>query len=163
MQTLNAHLAASGHALAMKGMSMLRPIVVPAGQVLYRFYDTARAATPRLGADGAWWLEFEHFQTIRHFALRHGYSLSYAARLFVAVLYEWSEINAVVAARTVVPLSAWKGRGKQMSSTGKDARDLPTMTPMQSVLEVYQLYLPGMGGHRSLSPQALEVHWHGIA
>jgi hypothetical protein len=160
MQTLNGHLAQSGYAAAMQGMSMARPIVIPAGQVLYRFYDSTRAGSPQAGAEGAWWLEFEHFQSIKHFAARHGYALGYAARLFAAILYEWSEVNAYVACRTTTPLSAWKGRGKQIHSTSKDPRDLPTMTPMQSVLEIYQLYVPGLGGAGSLARRALEVRTH---
>jgi len=163
MRTLNEHLASAGHSKAMQGMSMTRPIAIPAGQVIYRFYDSRRAPTPQLGADGPWWLEFEYFQAIKHFAARNGYALSYAARLFVAVLYEWSEVNAFVACRAILPLSAWKGRGKQVLSSGKDSRDLPTMTPMQSVLEVYQLYVPGLGGTGSLAPKALQVQSHGVA
>ena len=64
---------------------MSRPVVIPAGTVLYRFYDSHRAPTPQLGADGPWWIEFEYFQSIKHFADRHGYSLGYAARLFAAM------------------------------------------------------------------------------
>lgn len=161
MQTLNGHLIAGSRASALQGMSMTRQIVIPPHQVIYRFYDARRAAAPADGANGAWWLEFEHFQAVKHFAARHGYPFTYAARLFVAILYEWSEVNAFVSCRTTCALSAWKGRGKQVRSTGKDARDLPTMTPMQSVLEVYQLYVPGLGGPASLATQALQVHAHG--
>ena len=72
-----------------------------------------------------------------------------------------SEVNAVITATVKVPLVAWKGRGKQVQATGKDARDVnPTphglvtektpviasrMTPMQGPLEVLQLYIPGLG------------------
>lgn len=161
--TLNSHLASGGHAKAMKGMSMSRPVVIPAEAVIYRFYDSHRAVTPQLGTEGAWWMESEYFHSIKHFAVRHGYSLGYAARLFAAILYEWSEVNSFVACRTTGPLSAWKGRGKQIQSAGRDARDLPTMTPMQSVLEIYQLFVPGIGGPGSLASQALQVERHGPA
>ena len=161
MQALNSHLATSGHAKAMQGMSMVRPVMIPVGQVIDRFYDVTKAPTAALGAQGDWWLEFEHFQTIKHFASRNGYTLSYAARLFAAILYEWSEVNGFVACRTIAPLAAWKGRGKQVRSSGKDARDLKRMTPMQSVLEVYQLYVPGLGGTTTLSREALQVQSFG--
>lgn len=151
----------ASHAQALKGMSMTRQIVIAPGQVLYRFYDARRATTPAMGANGPWWLELEHFQTVKHFAARNHYSFSYAVRLFTAILYEWSEVNAFVACRTTSPLSAWKGRGKQVSSTRKDPRDLPTMTPMQSILEIYQLYIPGLGGTASLAGQAIQVQSHG--
>lgn len=141
---------------------------IAAGTVLYRFIDTTRSP-PQVGADGPWWFEFEHFQSIRHFSMRHGYSLGYSARLFAAILYEWSEANAVVRAEVIAPLTAWKGRGKQIV-VGKDRplykpeldpRDvnricpglitessqvaISKMTPMQGPNEVYQMYIPGLG------------------
>src|SRR5580765_4432657 len=155
---MNAHLTVEARQQSLEpGLSMARPFIVPAGQVLYRFYDTRRAPAPQQGAQGEWWFEFEHHQTIKHFALRHGYSMSYAARLFAAVRYEWSEVNAFVACRTKVALPCWKGRGKQVLSKGKDSRDPPTMTPMQSVLVVYQIFIPGMKGPDSIAPIAMEV------
>ncbi len=137
---------------------------VAEGTVLYRFVDATRC-TPARGADGAWWLEYEHFQAVKHFASRHGYSLGYAARLFAAILYDWSEVNCVVRARVDKPLHVWKGKGKQIAvpsgSAASDARDRNVvqhgaltgkgatrdsrMTPMQGSLEVYQLYVPGLG------------------
>ncbi len=162
MPALNDNASALSQVNAMKGMSMVRRIEIPAGQVIYRFYDSHRAPTPQLGADGPWWIEFESFQNIKHFALRNGYSFSYAARLFAAILYEWSEVNAFVACSTADALVAWKGRGKQVRSSGRDRRDLATMTPMQSVLEVYQLYVPGLGGPGSNASAALRVQAQGV-
>ncbi|MEZ5582969.1 MAG: hypothetical protein R3F37_09575, partial [Candidatus Competibacteraceae bacterium] len=112
---------------------------------------------------GPWWVDFEGFQQVKHFALQHGYSVGYSARIYAAVLYEWSEVNGYVRARVLHPMQAWKGRGRQVESTGKDARDLPRMTPMQSVNEVYQLYLPGIGGRQSITDTALQVlDWKSI-
>jgi len=93
MQFKNNPYFSAGYAKARAGMSLIRPIEIYPGQVLYRFYDSTRARTPEEGADGPWWLEFEYFQTVKHFALRHGYTMSYSARLFAAILYEWSEID----------------------------------------------------------------------
>ncbi|WP_457418829.1 hypothetical protein [Roseateles sp. P5_E7] len=142
---------------AREGMSMIRPIELPKGTVIYRFYDSNRSRSPEEGMQGVWWLEFEYFQKVKHFAAQHGYSFSYAARLFAAILYEWSEVNSYVACQLNAPLHAWKGRGKQVESTGKDSRDLATMTPMQSVLEIYQLCVPGLDGAFSIAPRALQV------
>jgi hypothetical protein len=161
--TLNAHLFATGRTQAMQVMSMTREITVPAGTVIYRFYDMLRAPVPMLGAEGAWWLEYEHSQAIKHFGQRHGYSLGYSARLFAAILYEWSEVNARIACCTTTNLSAWKGRGKQVESKGRDARDQARMTPMQGPLEVYQLCIPGLEGQDSLASQALRMQGHGLA
>jgi hypothetical protein len=157
MQPFNHAHVSAGQLKAREGLSMMRPVELPAGQVLYRFYDSNSARTPEDGANGPWWLEYEHFQSVKHFALRHGYPLGYAARLFAAILYEWSEVNALVRCELLKPLQVWKGRGKQVQSTGRDHRDLPTMTPMQSILEIYQLCIPGIGGPNSIAPQALRV------
>lgn len=157
MDFVNNRFFNCGYQKAREGMVMIRPFEIQKGQVLYRFYDSNRARSPEEGADGLWWLEYEHFQTIKHFAFRHGYSISYAARLFAAILYEWSEVNAWVACEATEALHGWKGRGKQVSSTGKDVRDSTTMTPMQSVLEIYQIALPGVGGNSSIASKVLKV------
>ena len=167
MPAANERLLAPSRPEAARGM-WPNEHAVDAGTVLYRFIDTTRGP-PHRGADGPWWFEFEHFQSIKHFALRHGYSPGYAARLFAAILYEWSEVNAVVRAEVVVPLVTWKGKGKQVIVGNDrplykpeiDARDvnrtpsglisarrpaqLSKMTPMQGPNEVYQLYVPGLG------------------
>jgi hypothetical protein len=140
-----------------------REYSIPKGVILYRFINTSKEP-PEAGADGPWWFEFDHFQTIRQFSIRHGYSLGYAARLFAAILYEWSEVNAFVRAEVKAPLFAWKGKGKQITVKEHekgDSRDqnrtphgfvteaspqnVSKMTPLQGALEVYQLYIPGMG------------------
>ena len=153
---LNEPLLAPSLASAREGMLIPRAYDLAAGTVLYRFVDVTRRANPLDAADGAWWFEYEAFQQIKHFGLRHGYGLDYSARLHAAILYEWSEVTGVVRARVVQPLRAWKGRGKQVVGTGRDARDLGTMTPMQSVHEVYQLYIPGLGGGGSIFASAFE-------
>jgi hypothetical protein len=128
--------------------------------VLYRFIDTTRMPSA-IGADGPWWFEYEYYQRIKIFSDENGYSLGYSARLFAAVLYEWSEVNAVVRAEvTKGPLKAWKGKGKQVEASGRDVRDIAAphgivteqipsnsrkMTPMQGPLEVLQLFIPGLG------------------
>ena len=130
------------------------------GAVLYRFIDLTK--TPSInGADGPWWFEFEYFQNIKHFAERYGYNLGYCARMFAAILYEWSEVNAVVRARVAHgPVKVWKGKGKPVEAHRSDPRDVATqhgsmtssepeisrkMTPMQGPLEVLQIHIPGLG------------------
>ncbi|WP_194724055.1 hypothetical protein [Noviherbaspirillum malthae] len=150
-----------GISKAREGMSMIRPYEIQKDVVIYRYYDSTRAGSPQGGTHGPWWIEFEYFQQIKHFAARNGHAHSYAARLFAAILYEWSEVDAFVACRVRVPLKAWKGRGKQVEQDSdpakRDARDLPRMTPMQGVLEIYQLCIPGLGGSQSISASALEI------
>ena len=141
---------------AMKGLAMARQIAIRPGQVLYRFVDVSRSPGPIPAANGPWWFEYDAFQQIKHFGLRHGYSLEYSARLFAAILYEWSEITGYVRAEVLQPLDAWKGRGKQVEAKGTDSRDLPRMTPMQSVNEVYQLFIPGVHSGTRLFPSVLK-------
>lgn len=156
----NEQFVSTGYMKAREGMNLIRPIELLPGQVIYRFYDLTKALTPNDGMNGAWWLEFESFQTVKHFAQTHGYSFSYAARLFTAILYEWSEINAFVRCEVTQPLKVWKGRGKQVKSTQRDNRDLPTMTPMQSVLEIYQICIPGLGSENSMASKVLKLLSH---
>jgi hypothetical protein len=148
-----------GYTKARTGMIMIRPVDIQAKTVIYRFYDSTKNQSPMDGANGVWWIEFEHFQHIKHFALRNGYSLSYAASLFAAILYEYGEVDAYVACSVQEPLKAWKGRGKQVEQGTKnpDPRDLPKLTPMQSVLEIYQLCVPGLGGSFSIAPRVLKI------
>jgi hypothetical protein len=158
MQPVNAHVMEVGRRAALSGLADLpREYPLVPGTKLYRFIDLIRNPNPHHAADGPWWWEFDPFQQIKHFGLRHGYSFEYSARLHGAILYEWSEVNAFVRAEVRQPLEAWKGRGRQVVSTGKDQRDSVRMTPMQSVNEVYQLYIPGIGGPESIFSSAMRV------
>jgi hypothetical protein len=137
------------------------------GTYLYRFIDLRRGPASK-GADGEWWFEYEHYKAITSFAERNGYSVGYVARLFAAILYEWSDVNAVVRARVMQgPLMVWKGPGKAVSpdKPKPDPRDIASphglltersgqdeqppisrkMTPSQGPLQVLQLYIPGLG------------------
>jgi hypothetical protein len=156
MAAINEGLLAAAMPGAMEGMALLRRHEVRRGDVLYRFVDLTRSPAPA-AANGPWWLEYEAFQQIKHFGMRHGHPLHYSARLHAAILYEWSEVTGYVRAEVLQPLAAWKGRGKQVRSTGRDGRDLPTMTPMQSVNEVYQLFIPGLGHGAPMFHSALKL------
>jgi hypothetical protein len=146
----------TGRSDAMKGLAMARQFTIRPGQILYRFVDISRAPGPIPAANGPWWFEYEAFQQIKHFGVRHNYSLEYSARLFAAILYEWSEVTGYVRAEVLQPLDVWKGRGRQVEATGRDRRDLPTMTPMQSLNEVYQLFIPGIHAGTKLFPSVLK-------
>jgi hypothetical protein len=116
----NADYTEGSYAAASHGISP-RKYSIPTGRILYRFIDLTKGPSSK-GADGPWWFEYEHYRTIEAFAERHGYSLGYAARLFAAILYEWSEVNAVVRAEVINgPLFCWKGEGKQVSADSYDA------------------------------------------
>ena len=143
-----------------EGITYPHQIKLHQGQIIYRFYDSSTVSNPMKAIHRPWWIEYEYFQKIKHFALQHNYTFSYAARLFTAILYEWSEVDSYIRCQVKEPIIALKGRGKQVDSKGKDSRDLPTMTPMQSVLEIYQLYLPGFDGETSIADSAVTLLQH---
>jgi hypothetical protein len=156
MTIANQSFIAGSNLEAMRGISMLRTYDLVPGQIIYRFIDVTRSPGPIPAANGPWWMEFEAFQQIKHFGLRHGYSLDYSARLHQAILYEWSEVTGYVRAEVLQGLRCWKGRGKQVARAGSDPRDSSTMTPMQSVNEVYQLYIPGITRQTKLFSSVLK-------
>jgi hypothetical protein len=62
MDAANVAFLASSRAEASQGL-WPNEYKIPQGAVLYRFVGVTRS-TPALAADGPWWFEFEHYQTI---------------------------------------------------------------------------------------------------
>jgi hypothetical protein len=158
----NEHYIPRSYALAKTGL-WPHEVSIPTGTRLYRFVDFAKGPA---AADGSWWFEYEHYQSIMMFAQRNGHPVGYTARLFAAILYEWGEVNAVVCAEVVKgPLMAWKGEGKVVTPCKNDQRDVASvhgiltewngsgepvqdsrrMIPMQGPARVLQLFIPGLG------------------
>jgi hypothetical protein len=173
----NADWTEGSYQRAARGLTP-RQHTIPQGTRLYRFVDLTKGPASR-GADGEWWFEYEHYRAITTFAARHDYSVGYVARLFAAILHEWSAVNAVVRARVAHgPLLTWKGPGKVVSAQGTDPRDVASphglltelrspegqppvsrkMTPSQGPLQVLQLHIPGLGPphHKFSSLMSLE-------
>lgn len=50
MTPFNNPLVSAGYQKARDGMSLIRPVQLEPGQVLYRFYDSSRARSPAEGA-----------------------------------------------------------------------------------------------------------------
>lgn len=157
MVHINEGSVATGFFEASKGVLSPRPVDLKAGQVLYRFYNSNNAPLPKHGADGAWWIEHEYIERMKQFAALRGFSFAYTARLFAAIADEWDEVDSLVRCQLKQPLKALKGRGRQLEGSEKDQRNLPTAHPLQGVLEIYQLYLPGVGGGDSRVNSALFV------
>jgi hypothetical protein len=110
-------------------------VSLPTGHRYYRFASSTSPQASQLG--GGWWVSFDTFKTIEQYALRNELDLSNAARLFLALPYEWTRVDRLVAATLVVPLDAYAGAGK-VATTAADK-----WTPMQH-LRVTQLYIPGL-------------------
>jgi hypothetical protein len=145
---------------AMQGIAVPYLFDLPRTSRLYRFVDIRRGPH-RLVANGPWWIESDYFDKLSTFAERHGYSLEFCARLFLAVLYEYSEVTGYVSAEVTKPLKAWKGQGKVQYSSGKDPRDSQRTIPMQSINMVYQLYIPGLHPGSPLLDEAFgNIQYH---
>lgn len=141
------------------GMQLPVRIHLRPGQTLFRFCDTRRAAVDlRTEAAGGWWIDYEVFARIRAFAREHAHlqdfagqhrqsALSYAAKLHLAVPYEWGDSGVLVMADLVQPLDAFRGLGNTAFVTGRDPRDggakyIPLRSPW-----AYQLYIPDLRAH----------------
>jgi hypothetical protein len=90
-------------------------------------------------------MSFEDFNTIRHYAERNGLDFPYAARLFLALPYEWSRLDRIVSAVLTFPVDAYAGEGK-VANLATDK-----WTPLQH-LRVTQLYIPGLAVGSSAHP-----------
>lgn len=107
----------------------------------HRYYRlTSSMSTMMAQLGGGWWLSFDDFNTIRHYAERNGLEFPYAARLFLALPYEWSRLDRIVSAVLAQPVDAYAGEGKVARTTADQ------WTPLQH-LRVTQLYIPGLVSH----------------
>ena len=130
-----------GQAVGTGGIFNPQPVRLPTGHYLYRFASSRAPASTRLG--GGWWLDFESFNRIRQFASRHAYSVRQAARLMLALPYDWTRADLLVRALPMHDLQAYAGLGKPArgSDIGPDRGTtwIPTVG-----LQVRQLYVPGL-------------------
>jgi hypothetical protein len=152
--TLNAHLMGSGFRQATTGIDMAREDQLSPGTTLFRFIYSDIRKSPISGADGPWWLEAESFKRLLHIALSRGILLSRLAGSLSAIRAEWNEVNGYVQAEVVGPLKCWKGNGKQLRDTTRK-RGRNRLAPVPVLQDVYQLYLPGVGGKGSLFSASL--------
>ena len=145
------------------GMSHVQRVHLSLGQEYIRFCDSHRfASDPTRAAAGGWWAGYEDFlrvqalarrsPAIQDYAARAGVTpLSYAAKLFFAIPYEWGDCENVVKAEFTARLDAFRGRGLTAFLNplpGKvDARDGGAKyTPIQDP-NVSQLFIPELHVH----------------
>ena len=123
------------------GIANPHPTRLPAGQYYYRFGSSRSAREAQLG--GGWWLDFENFSHIRHFATENGYRLRDAARLMLALPYAWTQVDLLLRALLKQPLRAYTGLGKPAQAPEGGADRGTRWIPTQHVA-VRQLYIPGL-------------------
>jgi len=123
------------HAKGTGGMLRPQHEYLRVGNRYFRFANGTASRDAQVG--GGWWLDFENFKIIEQFARNSGVTLAYAARLFLAIPYDWSRVDRLVSAFLSVPLCAYSGYGQVAIASDE------TWTPPQHI-KVRQLYIPGL-------------------
>ncbi|MCG8671948.1 MAG: hypothetical protein MI867_21270 [Pseudomonadales bacterium] len=105
------------------------------GHRYYRFSSGDKGLAGHLG--GGWWISYEIYKHILEFSKSNSLDLPYAARLWLALPYDWSRVDRLVSAVLCKPIDAYQGAGKQVEL--KDE----TWTPPQHQ-KLTQMYIPGL-------------------
>jgi hypothetical protein len=151
---LNAQLVGRGFQDANPALHLPQLIQISPNTVLFRFIYADMDRHTITGADGPWWMEADSFKRLVHSSLSHGLLLSGVAGRLAGVRTEWNEVNGYVQAEVIRPLKCWKGKGKQLPDTTK-RRVRTRSTPVPVLQDLYQLYIPGIGGKSSLFSASL--------
>jgi hypothetical protein len=123
------------------GILRPQPTRLPSGQYYYRFASSQSTRDSQLG--GGWWLDFEGFKAIERFAETNGYRLKDAARLSLALPYDWTKVDLLVRSLLRLPLLAYTGLGKPAQG-GAGGADKGTKWIPTQYKAVRQLYIPGL-------------------
>jgi hypothetical protein len=123
------------------GILMPEATRMPSGHYYYRFASSASAVPAQLG--GGWWIDFQAFKTIDTFAKTNGYRLKDAARLMLALPYDWTKVDVLIKALLKSPLRAYTGVGKPAQGGAGGADKGTRWIPTQHI-KVRQLYVPGL-------------------
>jgi len=124
-----------GQGVGTGGIKHPRRVTLKVNHRYYRFTSSTLPNAAQLG--GGWWMSFDDFNTIRHFSERNQLEFTYAARLFLALPYEWTRVDRIVSALLTQPVDAFAGEGKVSQA------DMDKWTPIQH-MKVTQLYIPGL-------------------
>jgi len=130
-----------GQAVGTGGILMPQPTRMSAGQYYYRFASSTSSRAAQIG--GGWWIDYEAFNTIETFARTHGYRLKDAARLMLALPYDWTKVDLQIRACLKVLLRAYTGFGKPARGGAGNADKGTQWIPTQ-YQRVRQLYVPGL-------------------
>jgi hypothetical protein len=123
------------------GILMPQPTRLPSGQYYFRF---ASSTSPRSGQiGGGWWIDYEALKAIEKFADENGYRLKDAARLMLALPYDWTKVDLFVKALLMSPLRAYTGVGKPAQGSAEGADRGTQWIPTQHQ-KIRQLYIPGL-------------------
>lgn len=123
------------------GILMPKVISLSTGKYYYRFASSTSSHESQLG--GGWWLDFENFKKIEQFATKNQYSIQDAARLMLALPYEWTRVNRLVRAKLIEPMKAYAGEGKPVKMSSSKNQKGTIWVPTQHI-KILQLYIPGL-------------------
>ena len=130
-----------GLAVGTGGIARPEPTRLPAGRRYYRFANSRKLLAEQLG--GEWWLDEEGFRTLSNFAQANGYRLREAARLMLALPYDWTAVDRLVTALLRQPLRAYTGYGK-VTQGAEDGPDRGTRWVPTQHVKVRQFFIPGL-------------------
>ena len=130
-----------GQAEGTGGILMPLPTRLASGQYYWRFASSASTRPAQLG--GGWWIDFDALNAIQSFAKTNGYRLKDAARLMLALPYDWTKVDLLIKALLKSPLRAYTGIGKPAQG-GSDGADRGTKWIPAQHIKVRQLYVPGL-------------------
>src|SRR5262245_15932473 len=142
-----------GQAVGTGGMFSPQRDHLKTGQFYYRFASSTSPRKAQLG--GGWWISFDTYNTIMLYARRNNIEFTNAARLFLALPYDWTRLDRIVRAMLVERMDAYVGEGK----VAKGRND--TWTPMQNI-KVPQLYIPGLIANTS-AKNLYETVWSNVS
>ena len=102
---------------------------------------------PQRRKQGCWWLEFEQFNIIRHYAneaTQYGMpdSKRMAIRYSLALPYSWTECDLLLRGCLRSPVHAFRGLGRRARGVGKTGNTEIITPPV--TMQIYQLYIPGL-------------------
>jgi hypothetical protein len=142
-----------GQAVGTGGIKFPRRVTL---KVHHRYYRFASSTSPRVAhLGGGWWMSFDDFNTVRHYAERNQLEVTYAARLFFALPYTWTRVDRIVSALLAAPMDAYAGEGKVAQTLAEK------WTPLQH-LKVTQLYIPGLISN-SNGNNLYKTVWEGVS
>jgi hypothetical protein len=130
-----------GEAVGTGGILMPEPTRLPSGHYYYRFTSSVSPKFAQLG--GGWWVDFETFKMIERFASENKYRLKDAARLMLALPYDWTKVDLLIKALLKSPLRAYTGLGKPAQGGAGNADKGTQWIPTQHV-RARQIYIPGL-------------------
>jgi hypothetical protein len=130
-----------GLAVGTGGIAMPQPTRLLSGQYYYRFASSASQRSAQVG--GGWWIDFDAFRTIERFASGNAHRLKDAARLMLALPYDWTKVDLLVRALLRSPVRAYTGFGKPAQGSPGGPDKATRWIPTQHV-KVRQIYIPGL-------------------